>query len=69
MANTLVLTGGLRSPAQLGLFHRLTAAVRRELRLRRAEAELRWLDDRELADMGLRREDIRAAVRGGLTRG
>ncbi len=29
-----------------------------------AEAELRWLDDRMLADMGIEREEIRARVRG-----
>ncbi len=42
------------------------AAYRRHRELARAEAELRQLDDHELADIGLSRADISHAVRYGV---
>ena len=44
---------------------RLVAAAVRDVRGRRAAAELRELDDRMLADIGLSRSDIEQAIRFG----
>lgn len=44
----------------------LVGALRREREARRAAAQLREWDDRMLHDIGIRRMDIEAAVRGRL---
>lgn len=49
------------------LVSRGLAAYRRHREVVRAEAELRQLDDHELADIGLSRGDIAYAVRYGVT--
>ncbi len=46
-----------------GLFGKLKAALRADIRLRHAESQLYRMSDRELADMGLCRADIAFAVR------
>jgi len=57
----------LRRPLQ-SLWHTaclLWGAAAKALARRRAERELRALDDRSLRDIGLGRSEIEAAVRGG----
>ena len=44
----------------------MTARIGHELSLRAAERELNNLDNRVLADMGISRSEIKAAVRGRL---
>lgn len=61
------LTGGLpygrKGLAANSLFNRMRVAVRRWRRVRRAAAELKRLDDRMLADIGLCRSVIRTGLR------
>ena len=47
---------------------RLTRLAATKIEARRARRELQQLDDRALADLGLTRSDIDAAVRGGFWR-
>ncbi len=44
-------------------YNRLVAAIKADLKLRAAEAQLLRMTDRELADLGLARGDIQFAVR------
>ena len=44
-------------------YNRLVAGIKADMRVRAAEAQLRGMTDRELADLGLCRADIAFAVR------
>lgn len=59
-----VSAGRDRDPAA-SLFRTLKTRLRQAQAISRARAELMMLDDRMLADIGLRRSDIGAAVEGG----
>jgi len=60
---TLSFPAGL-APLGYVLFTKTVAFVQRELAVRAAVRELRGMDDRNLADIGIFRGDIKNAVRG-----
>lgn len=55
------------APLSYILFTKTVAFVQREFAVRAAVRELRNMDDRRLADFGIRRGEIKNAVRGRLT--
>jgi uncharacterized protein YjiS (DUF1127 family) len=56
-----------RNAVAISGLQRMLAGFAGWMQRRRAEAELRALTDRELADIGLTRGDIAFALRGGMT--
>jgi len=54
--------------ARLSPLARLLAIYRREAELSAAESDLKSLDDRLLADIGISRSEISAVLRGKATR-
>lgn len=62
---TLSLTASL-APLGYVLYSKAVTFVHRELAVRAAVRELRSMDDRSLADIGIRRGEIKNAVRGRL---
>jgi hypothetical protein len=54
------------APLGYVLFTKTVAFVQRELAVRAAVRELRHMDDRSLADIGICRGEIKNAVRGRL---
>ena len=62
---TLSLTASL-APLGYALYAKAVTLVQREWAVRAAVRELRGMDDRSLADIGIRRGEIKNAARGRL---
>lgn len=52
-----------RTPREIGALMSLAKALRDDLRVRRAEAELARINPRMLADIGLEPDDVATALR------